>query len=126
MKALLGFCPTRKPKKPVEISDEFGFSKVYESLTQAARDCRISNPSAMKYALDNGKSEIKRRSDKKILYSRINKLLIFLYYYIKWDTSLKKICQKNITKKNDKITGKNINLDKISLGNPEKKDFVKI
>ena len=67
---------------------------------------------------------------KKILYSRINKLLIFLYYYIKWDTSLKKICQKNvvmnmtenISKKNDKITGKNINLDKISLGNPEKKN----
>ena len=59
LKALLGFCPTRKPKKSVEISDEFGFSKVYESLTQAARDCGISNPSAIKYALDNGKSEIK-------------------------------------------------------------------
>ena len=29
---------------------------------------------------------------------------------------------ENITKKNDKITGKNINLDKISLGNLEKKN----
>ena len=32
LKARLGFCPTRKPKKTVEMSDEFGFSKVYESL----------------------------------------------------------------------------------------------
>ena len=70
LKALLGFCPTRKPKKSVEISDEFGFSKIYESLTQASRDCGISNPSAIKYALDNGKSEIKRRSDKKIFFIR--------------------------------------------------------
>ena len=29
---------------------------------------------------------------------------------------------ENILKKNDKITGKNINLDKISLGNPERKN----
>ena len=29
---------------------------------------------------------------------------------------------ENISKKNDKITGKNINLDKISLGNLEKKN----
>ena len=29
---------------------------------------------------------------------------------------------ENISKKNDKITGENINLDKISLGNPEKKN----
>ena len=70
LKALLGFCPTRKLKKSVEISDEFGFSKIYESLTQASRDCGISNPSAIKYALDNEKSEIKRRSDKKIFFIR--------------------------------------------------------
>ena len=35
-------------------------------MTQASRDCEISNPSAIKYALDNGKPTIKRKSDKKI------------------------------------------------------------
>ena len=70
LKALLGFCPTIKAKRKIEISDEFGFSKVYESLTQASRDCEISNPSAIKYALDNGKPSIKRRSDKKIFFIR--------------------------------------------------------
>ena len=68
LKALLGFCPTIKAKRKIEISDEFGFLKIYESLTQAARDCGISNPSAIKYALDNGKSEIKRRSDNFFLF----------------------------------------------------------
>ena len=66
LKARLGFCPIRKLKRNIEISDDFGFS---ESLTQASRDCGISNPAALKYALDNGKSKIKR-SDKKIFYIR--------------------------------------------------------
>ena len=71
LKARLGFCPLKKLKRNIEISDDFGFSKIFESMTQAARDCEISNPSAIKYALDNGRSTIKRRSDKKnILHSR--------------------------------------------------------
>ena len=70
LKARLGFCPIRKLKRNIEISDDFGFSQIFESLTKASRDCGISNPSALKYALDNGKSEIKRRSDKKIFYIR--------------------------------------------------------
>ena len=37
LKAPLGFCPTRKPKKSVEISDELGFSKVYESRCKSSR-----------------------------------------------------------------------------------------
>ena len=69
LKALLGFCPTRKKKKSVEISDESD-SRIFESVAQAARDCKISNPSAIKYALDNGKPSIKRRSDKKIFFIR--------------------------------------------------------
>ena len=56
LKALLGFCPTRKAKKSVEISDEFGFSKVFESVNHAARDYGISNPSAIMYALYHGNS----------------------------------------------------------------------
>ena len=39
-------------------------------MTQASRDCGISNPSTIKYALDNEKSELKRRSDKKIFFIR--------------------------------------------------------
>ena len=46
LKALLGFCPKRKLKRNIEISDDFGFSKIFESMTQASRDCQISNPSA--------------------------------------------------------------------------------
>ena len=64
LKAFLGYCPTRKPKTPVEISDEFGFSKVYESITEAGVDCGVP-ASTLKYALDNGKPSFKRRSDKK-------------------------------------------------------------
>ena len=67
LKALLGYCPTRKPKTSVEISVEFGFLMVYESLNQAAIDCGISN-SSIRYALDRGKLSIKRRSDKKKFY----------------------------------------------------------
>ena len=70
LKALLGFCPTRKAKKSVEISDEFGFSKVYESANQAANDCGISNPSAIMYALYHEKPSIKTRSDKKVFFIR--------------------------------------------------------
>ena len=69
LKALLGFCPTRKKKKSVEIRDESG-SRIFESVAQAARECEISNPSAIKYAIDNEKPSIKRRSDKKIFYIR--------------------------------------------------------
>jgi len=64
LKAFLGYCPTRKPKTPVEISDQFGFSKVYESITEAGVDCGVP-ASTLKYALDNGKPSFKRRSDKK-------------------------------------------------------------
>ena len=41
LKALLGFC-SRKRKKSVEISDESGFLKIFESVAQAARDCKKS------------------------------------------------------------------------------------
>ena len=67
LKALLGFCP--KTKRKIEISDESG-SEIFESVAQATRDCEISTPSAIKYALDNGKPSIKRRSDQKIFYIR--------------------------------------------------------
>ena len=71
LKALLGFCPTRKAKQSIEISDEFGFLKVYESVNQAAKELQISNPSAIMYALYNEKPSIKRRSDKKkILFEK--------------------------------------------------------
>ena len=66
----LGFCPTRKAKRNIEISDEFGFLKVYESVNQAAKELQISNPSAIMYALYHGKPSIKRRSDKKIFFIR--------------------------------------------------------
>ena len=65
LKALLGFCPIKKLKRNIEISDESGFSKIYESVAQASRDCGISNPSAIKYALDNGNPQSKEDQIKK-------------------------------------------------------------
>ena len=61
LKALLCYCPTRKPKTPVEISDEFGLSKVYDSITEAGADCGVPT-STVKFALDNEKPSFKRRS----------------------------------------------------------------
>ena len=51
-------------------------------MTQASRDCDISNPSAIKYALDNGKPTIKRRSDKKIFYIREINLKYFFHLWL--------------------------------------------
>ena len=65
LKERLGFCSTYKPQRSIEIRDDDGFSQIFRSMTKAAHDCGISNPSALKYALDNGKPSIKRRSDKK-------------------------------------------------------------
>ena len=64
LKALLGFCPTTKTKRKIEIE-----SKIFESVAEAARKCEIST-SAVKYALDHKKPSIKRRSDQKIFYIR--------------------------------------------------------
>ena len=70
LKERLGFCSTYKPQRSIEVSDDDGFSQIFRSMTKAARDCGISNPSALKYALDNGKDTITRRSDNKIFYIR--------------------------------------------------------
>ena len=95
-------------------------SLVFQRFMKASRDCGISNPSAIKYALDNGKSEIKRRSDKKIFFIRELKLIfVFFIFLYKIEMLILEKCQP---KKDDKITGKNIDLKKISLGNPENKN----
>ena len=70
LKERLGFCSTHKPQRSIEIRDDNGFSQIFRSMTKAAHDCGISDPSALKYALDNGKDTITRRSDKKIFYIR--------------------------------------------------------
>ena len=69
LKAIFGFCPTTKTKTKIEITDETG-SKIFNSLTQAAREKKISNSTTLKYALDHNKSSITRRWDKKIFYIR--------------------------------------------------------
>ena len=68
LKARLGYCPTTKIKRKVKITDEFGFSEIFESVAKAAKKCEISNPSVLKYALDHGNSSIRRRCDKKLFY----------------------------------------------------------
>ena len=55
LKERLGFCSTHKPQRSIKVSDDDGFSQIFQSMSKAARDCGISNPSALKYALDNGR-----------------------------------------------------------------------
>ena len=57
---MLGYCPLKK----IEISDEFGWKKVYDSYKEAQENLKISGIS---YAINHGNS-IKRRSDKNILF----------------------------------------------------------
>ena len=56
------------PKK--ELKERLGFCSTHKPQSNAAKECEISNASAIKYALDNGKDTITRRSDKKIFYIR--------------------------------------------------------
>ena len=65
LKERLGFCPTDKPQRQVKISDDDGFSQIFQSMANAAKECKISNASALKYALDNKKETFTRRSDQK-------------------------------------------------------------
>ena len=70
LKERLGFCSTHKPQRKVEISDDNGFSQIFRSMANAAKECKISNASALKYALDNKKETFTRRSDQKKIYIR--------------------------------------------------------
>ena len=65
LKERLGFCSTYKPQRKVEISDDYGFSQIFQSMANAAKECKISNASTLKYALDNKKETFTRRSDQK-------------------------------------------------------------
>ena len=65
LKKQLGFCPTLKIQRKVKISDDNGFSQIFQSMANAAKICKVSNASALKYALDNKKETLTRRSDQK-------------------------------------------------------------
>jgi hypothetical protein len=69
LKAMLGYCPLYKLRK-VEIRDETGFCKVFDTTKQGAIESGISSQSVMKYAIDHERNFVKRRSDKKIFYVR--------------------------------------------------------
>lgn len=55
LKAMLGYCPLDKRRR-VEVSDKTGFCRVYDSIKEAAKDCQISNSSAIKYVMDYQRS----------------------------------------------------------------------
>lgn len=48
---MLGYHPVDKRQK-VEVSNEMGFYKAYDTLEEAVEDSGISNSLAIKYALD--------------------------------------------------------------------------
>ena len=68
LKAMLGY--RQLNNRMVEIRDEEGNCKVYDNIRQAAIESGLSNSSVIKYAIDHGKSYVKRRSDKKKFYVR--------------------------------------------------------
>ena len=70
LKETLGFCSKNKPQRKVEISDDYGFSGIFQSMANAAKVCQIPNASTMKYALDRKKDIFRRRSDNKKFYIR--------------------------------------------------------
>ena len=70
LKEKLGFCSKNKPQRKVEISDDYGFSGIFQSMANAAKVCQITNASTIKYALDRKKDIFRRRSDNKKFYIR--------------------------------------------------------
>ena len=65
LKEKLGFYSKNKPQRKVEISDDYGFSGIFQSMANAAKVCQIPNASTIKYALDRKKDIFRRRSDNK-------------------------------------------------------------
>ena len=49
------FTQKNKPQRKVEISDDYGFSGIFQSMANAAKVCQIPNASTIKYALDRKK-----------------------------------------------------------------------
>ena len=70
LKEKLGFCSKNKSQRKVEISDDYGFSGIFQSMANAAKVCQIPNASTIKYALDRKKDIFRRRSDNKKFYIR--------------------------------------------------------
>ena len=70
LKEKLGFYSKNKPQRKVEISDDYGFSGIFQSMANAAKVCQIPNASTIKYALDRKKDIFRRRSHNKKFYIR--------------------------------------------------------
>ena len=68
LKAMLGYRPLNN--RMVEIRDEEGNCNLYDNMRRAAIENGLSNSSVIKYAIDHGRSYVKRRSEKKKFYVR--------------------------------------------------------
>ena len=68
LKAMLGYRPLYV--RMVEIRDEEGNCKIFHDMRRAEIESGFSNSSVIKYTIDNDRSYVKRRSDKKKLYVR--------------------------------------------------------
>lgn len=60
---MLGYRPLNN--RMVEIRDEEGNCKIFDNVRRAAIESGLSNTSVIKYAIDHGRSYVKRRSYKK-------------------------------------------------------------
>ena len=68
LKAILGYRPLNN--RMVEIRDEEGSREIFDNMRRAAIESGLSNTSVIKYAIDHGRSYVKRRSEKKKFYVR--------------------------------------------------------
>lgn len=60
---MLGYRPLNN--RMVEIRGEEGNCKIFDNVRRAAIESGLSNTSVIKYAIDHGRSYVKRRSYKK-------------------------------------------------------------
>ena len=82
-KAMLGYRPFNNMM--VEIRDEEGNCKIFDNMWRAAIENELSNSSIIKYAIDHGRSYVKRRWNKKefFLSERFDDPLFV--FYVKMD-----------------------------------------
>lgn len=67
LKAMFGYRPIEKARR-VEVRDENGFFKTFDSMKEAAEGSGLSSAAVIRYVIESKRNFMKRRSDKKIFF----------------------------------------------------------
>ena len=81
-KAMLGYRPLNNMM--VEIRDKEGNCKIFDNMRRAAIENGLSDSSVIKYAIDLGRSYMKRKSDKKEFFCERDLTTRSLFSMLKW------------------------------------------